>query len=98
VKSNALYGLALGSDPNTPMGWASFSGKATYLEPGWSQPLGNYQFKAYIEDRDEPGTGTDRAWIEVLDKDGNVVVVMSIGRPATANAVWLGGGNVAVPH
>jgi uncharacterized repeat protein (TIGR01451 family) len=35
VKSNALECLALGGDHSTePFGWASFSGKATYLEPG----------------------------------------------------------------
>src|SRR5512137_561336 len=30
VKSDALYGLALGQDMSVPMGWASFSGTSTY--------------------------------------------------------------------
>ena len=98
VKSNALYGLALGGNPSVPMGWASFSGKCTYQEPGWPEPMGNYKFVVYVEDRNQPGTGIDRAWIEVLDHDNNVVTVMSLDRPATGNAVELGGGNVAVPH
>lgn len=80
------------------MGWASFSGKCTYLEPGWSEPVGNHEFKVYVEDWGEPGIGTDRFWIEVLDRDSNVVAVMSMDRDATDNAVELGGGNVAVPH
>lgn len=32
MKSNALYGLALGESDG--FGWATFSSKATYLEPG----------------------------------------------------------------
>ena len=72
VKSNALYGLALGEVIAPPYGWASFNGKATYLEPGWPAPEGNHEFVVYVEDRDEHGTGTDRVWIEVVDKDGNL--------------------------
>jgi hypothetical protein len=98
VKSNALEGLALGEDPTLPMGWASFSGKSTYLEPGWPEPEGNYEFTVYVEDRDEPGTGVDRFWIEVKDKDRQIVPVMSIDRDATDNAVVLQGGNIVVPH
>jgi hypothetical protein len=33
IRSNALYGLALGEDKD--YGWATFSGKATYLELDW---------------------------------------------------------------
>lgn len=61
VKSNALDGLAVGEDkdPETgeTFGWSSFSGKATYLEPGWPEPVGNHKFVAYVEDRNEPGSG-----------------------------------------
>lgn len=91
VKSNALYGLALGEDPDVPMGWASFSGKSTYMEPGWPEPIGNYEFTVYVEDRDEPGTAVDRFWIEVVDG-------LSLPREATDNAIEIGGGNVVVPH
>lgn len=83
MKSNALYGLALGQDPTIPMGWASFSGKGTYLEPGWLEPEGNYEFTSYVEDRNEPGTGIDRFWIEVLDKDRIPEYELSLPRPAT---------------
>jgi len=55
VKSNALEGLSLG-DAGL-FGWASFSGKATYLEPGMLEPIGNHTFLAYVEDHDEPGNG-----------------------------------------
>ena len=98
VKSNALYRLALGDDPSVPMGWASFSGKATYLQPGWSDPEANHQFLVYVEDRGEPGTGVDRFWIEVRDKDNNVVSAMSMSSPAPDNTTLLNGGNIVVPH
>ncbi len=100
VKSNALYGLALGqwSTGGETRGWASFSGKATYLEPGWPEPVGNHEFVAYVEDWNEPGTGVDRFWIEVRDKDRNVVGDMSMNHEATENAQQLQGGNIAVPH
>jgi hypothetical protein len=59
IKSNALDGLALGKTNNPPMGWASISGKTTYLAPGWEQPEGNYSFVLYVEDH---SNGTDRVW------------------------------------
>jgi hypothetical protein len=96
-KSNALYGLALGEDPTVPFGWASFSGKATYLEPGWTQPVGNYEFVVYVEDRDEPGSGVDRFWIEVT-KNRDVQDGLSMGREAVDNTVEPSGGNLVVPH
>jgi hypothetical protein len=83
VKSNALYGLALGEDPSVPFVWASFSGKSTYLQPDWEEPVGNHEFLAYVEDHNEPGTGVDRFWIEVRDKDRIVIPVMSMLEPAT---------------
>jgi hypothetical protein len=96
VKSNALEGLALGDA--TDFGWASFSGKATYLEPGWDDPVGNYEFTAYVEDHNEPGTGLDRFWIEVRDRDRNVVDASSIATPAEDEAIEISGGNIVVPH
>jgi hypothetical protein len=98
VKSNALGGLALGESEGPSFGWASFSGKSTYQEPGWPEPEGNHEFVVYVEDRDEPGTGGDRFWIEVKDKSDAVVPAMSMDREATDNAVQLSGGNIAVPH
>jgi hypothetical protein len=100
VKSNALYGLSLGKlDSNgEPFGWASFSGKSTFLEPGWLVPEGNYEFIVYVEDRNEPGSGVDGFWIQIRDKDGNLVGGMSMLSPATNNAEKLKGGNIVVPH
>ena len=100
VKSNALYGLALGerrADGET-CGWASFSGKATYLEPGWPEPVGNHQFVAYVEDCDEPGTGVDRFWIQVKDRDRVLIEAMSMEAGAIDNAEELTGGNIVAPH
>jgi subtilisin family serine protease len=95
VKSNALYGLAIGDGGD--FDWASFNGKATYLEPGWPEPVGNHEFVTYVEDWGEPGT-SDRFWIQVLDKDGNVIGASSMTPPADGNAVTLEGGNIVVPH
>ena len=62
VKSNSIYGLSLGTRVSNgePYGWASFSGKGTYQEPTWMEPVGNYEFAVYVEDRNEPGSGVDR--------------------------------------
>jgi PKD repeat protein/flagellar hook assembly protein FlgD len=100
VKSNALYGLALGEFEmgGETYGWASFSGKSTYLEPGWPEPEGNYEFVAYVEDQDGTATGSDRFWLQVRDKDLVSVNAMSMAEPATNEAVQLSGGNIVVPH
>jgi subtilisin family serine protease len=95
VKSNALRGLAIGDGGG--FGWASFSGKSTYLEPGWPDPVGNHRFVAYVEDHGEPGIN-DRFWIEVHDRNGNVIAASSMDRPGDANAETLEGGNIVVPH
>jgi hypothetical protein len=95
IKSNALTGLALGD--TGVFTWASFSGKTTYQEPGWIEPIGNYTFLVYVEDQGEPGAGADRFWIEVRDKAGDLTP-LSIPREAVDNAVLLGGGNIVVPH
>jgi hypothetical protein len=100
IKSNALYGLALGetSVDDNVCGWASFSGKSTYLEPGWLEPEGNHEFLTYVEDCNEPGTGVDRFWIEIHDRDGNVIDVISMPVEAYDNAKTIRGGNIVVPH
>jgi len=102
VKSNALDGLALGegTDPGTGdrFAWASFSGKATHLEPGWAEPIGNHRFTVYVEDGDSFGPRFDVVWVEVRDKDGRIIRVMSMNQPASDNGIELGGGNVTIPH
>jgi len=98
VKSNALDGLALGESTEPPFGWASFSGKCTYKDKDWEDPEGNHGFLVYVEDYGEPGRGVDQFWIEVYDKDGNVIDVMSMDRPADDHTETLGGGNIVVPH
>ena len=100
VKSNALNGLALGEseDDGETYGWASFSGKATYLEPGWDEPIGNHEFITYVEDRGQPGNGIDRFWIKVKDRDLETINVMSMDDPAANNTLVISGGNIVVPH
>ena len=94
IKSNAIDGLALGEDANVPLGWASFSGKNTYLEPGWEEAEGNHGFTAYVEDRDEPGNGIDRIWIETRNKQGDTLPQNSMAEPAVDNAVEIQGGDI----
>ena len=99
VKSNALYGLALGEseDDGETYGWASFSGKSTYLEPGWDEPIGNHEFITYVVDHGEPGKNVDRIWIKIMNQ-GNTIDVMSMDDPGANNAVVINGGNIVVPH
>jgi alpha-tubulin suppressor-like RCC1 family protein len=98
LKSNALGNLALGTDANVPMGWASFDGKATYTtwdaSAGEYVTVGNQQFTVYAEDRNDPGSGTDRIWLA-----GSGSLTMP-GTPSQAqsNAASLTGGNIAIPH
>jgi uncharacterized repeat protein (TIGR01451 family) len=100
LKSNAMEGLAVGevNGAGHSFGWASFSGKATYLEPSWPDPIGNHEFIVYVEDHGTPGAGADRFWIEVVDRDGTVISVSSMAEPAPANAETIEGGNIVVPH
>jgi hypothetical protein len=93
LKSNSLGSLLTGVnvDSTGTWGWASFSGKATYLEPGWSQPVGNYAFSAYVEDRNEPGSGLDKFWIRVT----NGIYINGTG---PANGIPITNGNIVVPH
>src|SRR5690606_3966528 len=95
IKSNALSGLAIGDGGS--FDWASITGKATYSEPGWSDAQGNYRFVAYVEDHGEPGR-SDRFWLQVRDRNNNIVSASSMTAPATANAATLTGGNIVVPH
>jgi len=96
IKSNALYGLALGEfeDIGQFVGWASFSGKCTYMEPGWIEPEGNHVFLVYVEDWSDPGAGLDRIWFDVDGDEEN----LSMTSPAAEHLVVLNSGNIVVPH
>jgi len=95
IKSNSINGLALGSE--TDFSWAAFDGKTNYLAPGL-ETVGNYEFTVYVEDYGQSGAGSDRVWIEVRDKDDDVVADLSMDETAPANAVTLEGGGITVPH
>ena len=99
LTSNALSSdVAIGEDPSVPMGWAAIAGKATYTSwnPATSayETVGGQPFTLYVEDRNNPGTGTDRVWV------GGPSALKLPGTPSTAraNAVALTGGNVSAPH
>jgi hypothetical protein len=96
LKSQDVKGLAIRSLANDG-DWASFAGKATYLEPGWLEPVGNHRFIVYVEDHGQPDVGNDRFWIQVKDKDGNPVD-LSMDFPAKTNSVLLEGGHIIFPH
>ena len=66
------------------------------MEPGFD-PVGNHTFIVYVEDHGEPGTGVDQFWVEVRDKDGNIVVIF-LPQPGSGNSQTLEGGNIVVPH
>jgi hypothetical protein len=98
-KSNALGTLSLGTNPSVmPYGWATFTGKGTYLAPGWSSAVGNYTFTTYVEDNNQPGTGNDRLWIEVKNPSAAVVNALSLPKTPALKARTLNGGNIVVPH
>ncbi len=96
IKSNVLFGLAIGDEDG--YGWASFTGKCTYRDPGMVEPEGNYEFVTYVEDHGEPGTGVDRFWLQVFDKDDDLVAELSMNETAVSNAETIVGGNIVVPH
>ena len=110
VKSNVLEGLAVGdgADADGDYGWASLYGKSTFREPGVDTE-GNQPFLVYLEDHGEQGCNqdpTDEFWIEVKDKDGNVVLEVNDPEsdPAGPDAATDGDdepiecGNIIVPH
>lgn len=96
LKSNALYGLAIGDEPG--YGWASFAGKGTYKDPSMVDPVGNYEFVGYVEDHGEPGAGLDRCWLQVFDRERLLVGDLSMDETADSNAETMIGGNIVVPH
>jgi len=110
VKSNSLNGMSLGAgtDDYGAYGWAAFSGKSTYRAPGFDTE-GNHTFVVYIEDHEDQGCNqdpVDEFWIEVKDKDGNVVLeVNGPGSDPAGDDEAIDGddepiecGNIFVPH
>ena len=98
MKGKALDGLSIGEEPSVPMGWAVFSGKATYQDPGMPEPDGNHSFLVYVEDRDEPARAADRFWVDVRDKGRVVIDDSSMEPDADDRAIELVGGNIVAPH
>jgi hypothetical protein len=90
LRSNSLDGLSLGSSGDA--GWATFSGKATYEDPGTDEPHGNHEFVAHVED----GPSGDRFWIEIQDQADAVTVEASMTRPANDHAVELTSGEIVI--
>ena len=65
------------------------------------EPEGNHEFTVYVEDLGEPGSDAqtpDRFWLEVRDKNDEVVPDLSMPLFADEEAVDLEGGNIVVPH
>lgn len=98
LKSNALGDLALGTDESVPMGWGSFDGKSVYTT--WDVgsedyiSLGNQNFQVYVEDRGNPGIGSDRFWIKGPDE---FEMPGTLGS-ASSNTQIITGGSISVPQ
>lgn len=98
LKSNALGDLALGTDESVPMGWGIFDGKSVYTawDAGSEEyiSLGNQNFHVYVEDRGNPGTGSDRIWI---NGPGEFEMPGTLGT-ASSNTQIITGGSISVPQ
>jgi uncharacterized repeat protein (TIGR01451 family) len=113
LKSNSMGALAISSvndSSGKPLYWtATFTGKATYGVPPSQPPLycgdrkcGGYTWTVYVEDRKEPGTGSDKYWIQAKDPNTPgtpLLTLISIaGTPANVYAKTIDGGNIQVPQ
>jgi hypothetical protein len=105
VKSNAMGYLTISKDSTNTFHTATFTGKATYQVPPpqvlycLTNKCGNYSFTVYVEDRKEPGAGSDRYWMEVKDPNTNLPVLqVSMLKPAETFAKIIDGGNIQVPQ
>jgi hypothetical protein len=104
MKSNAIYGLAITN--SIYPGVASFSGKCVYTRLAADGTVlveaGNQQFTVYVQDMNEPGTGTDLFWFTTkLTIAGEAPFSLDVDRDGKADVdecVSLGGGNIVVPH
>ncbi len=65
LMSNTLNGMALGIEHDVPMGWASITGKGSFVQRGPVNVQGSGSFVLYVEDYGEPGNGQDRFWLQV---------------------------------
>src|SRR5947208_4294639 len=106
IKSNSMGGLAVAKVAGQSYYSASITGKATYGVPTTDPILtacnawkcGGYGFNVYVEDRQEPGAGFDRYWIQVKDPANAVVAQGSIAGAASTGAQTISGGNIQVPQ
>jgi len=100
ITSSSISGLAVGDSQNDQgsFGWASFSGKSNYNGPESNATIGNYEFVAYAEDYGDRSRNADGFWVQVFDRDGAVVLDLSMNEPATTNVLTIEGGNIVVPH
>jgi hypothetical protein len=101
IKSNMLGGLALSPVAFT-IGWASFSGKCTYIGPDAVDNTGGQQFMVRVTDGNNPGTGPDTFWFAIVGKQFSLDSLWGGGdndkQQDTGEARQLSGGNIVVPH
>jgi hypothetical protein len=112
TKSNSMGALAINKITSVTPNYysATFQGKATYSVPTSDPKLapfctsdwkcGGYTFTVYVEDLKEPGSGSDRFWIQVKDPAGAIVAKVSMDAigGAAPNAKTIVGGNIQVPQ
>jgi uncharacterized repeat protein (TIGR01451 family) len=105
LKSNSMGTLTVTKDSTNTFWTAVLKGKATYQVPS-SQPAlscglnkcGGYTWTMYVEDRQEPGSGYDKFWLEVRDGNNNIVSLMSLPQTPALYAKVIDHGNIQVPQ
>jgi hypothetical protein len=105
LKSNSMGSLTVTKDGSGTFWTAVLKGKATYQVPVGQGTLycgdrkcGGYTWTMYVEDRQEPGSGYDKFWLEVKDPSGNVVARLSLPQLPAPNAKIIDHGNIQVPQ
>jgi hypothetical protein len=105
LKSNSMGTLTVTKDSTNTFWTAVLKGKATYQVPS-SQPAlscgsnkcGGYTWTMYVEDRQEPGSGYDKFWLEVRDGSNNIVATLSLPQTPALYAKVIDHGNIQVPQ
>lgn len=96
LRSTMLNTLSIGEDSHASMAWVSLTGAGSYKESDAGRAVGGYSYALRAEDRNEPGGGTDRIWLRVVNSGKPTALTMV--NSAVDNTAALTEGNVVVPH
>jgi hypothetical protein len=95
LKSNSMGTLTVTKDSNEHLLDGGAQGQGNVPGPVvatgalmWLEQVRWIHWTMYVEDRQEPGSGYDKFWLEVRDGNTNIVSIMSLPQPpATAAKV-----------